>query len=520
VGERFSGLAYDSLRREYTLFVNNGGQGYLTLEEMHAGNCSAVKTRWSGDNIGLRYGGAEYVPQLDALIVNYGFDGNLARNDWTVIDMASGNETYWRSVVATNHPMWTGNNWLYGEQYVQPNGTVWSMGPDYGPGFSSLLQLDFGNNLTALFTNDTIISGSRMSAIMPRALRALSDGPALTVKNKWRTGYTGSVIMVSPQNDLYEVNLDTPGIRKIGRASSQIVALESLGTWDNIYALINSTTGTGSLARVNLTTGQLTTVASLPAVYSALTLNGDGSFLAVRALNDSFSELARISPAGVVDRVTPLDCVPAECRKMMRNGGSLYLIEDDSTNILQRNGSDYSALPINRDVSGICVDTPVGPDGGCSGWMPGFSSKMVDVSGYTQQLNSTLYSMDVAVGRASSFYHWNITSGFSWSIVDVDVPHTDFAYFQYNRAYCNNLGNWNGEMCVCDNASILGNRCQTVLPPPVAPPVAVPVDAPANAPSAGSTAPKASAKTPSISGASHMMMNIIVVLAAALALLF
>jgi hypothetical protein len=120
---------------------------------------------------------------------------------------------------------WCYNILLAGEYYWQPNGTLWGVGDEQcGPGMSFRFTIDLGSNSTAL-QQGAAVNGSVVKTILPRTLRALSDGPVpTTTPNKWRTGFSGSIAFLTPDNDLFEVNIDTPAICNISRLSQQVLA--------------------------------------------------------------------------------------------------------------------------------------------------------------------------------------------------------------------------------------------------------------------------------------------------------
>jgi hypothetical protein len=507
---RFSSISFDSLRHQYILMgVPEYGPGrtfYLTEAAMRAGNCSALDYRFTSDPTSYYYGGSEYIPTLDVVYISYSMD---SINSAYVIDMTpnTSQASNWGSALS-------GGNWWYdtfitGDYYWQSNGTLWAMGDEYGPGMSLLYQIELGNNFTALRSGRPV-NGTGMRTILPRTLRALANGPTPTAPmNKWRTGFSGSIVFTTPDNDLMEVNIDTPAIRNITRLSQNVVALESFGSWDQIYAVVNGSTG-ASFARVNITTGALTTVAALPGLFQSLTRSGDGKMLAMlRESTNGNVTVVQITSTGSVSQVARTECPDSDCNKAWSDGTYLYFAPTPSDRTLhQRNFSSPDVDNQSLDLLTNCVDLDAEGRYGCSVMSNQFTYNGIQDLTYYAPDGGMLWAMG-ANDRITMLLRQNVTSNRWKPVVDFHHLVSDMAYFQYDRSWCNNRGSWNGEMCVCDNVAILGTRCETVLPAPVAPPVAAPVAAPVATPTAspvaGSGAPKST--TPVVAAASSLVVS-------------
>jgi hypothetical protein len=459
---------------------------YLSEAEMHAGNCSAIKQRATTD-FGYSYGGLEYIPSLDAAVTANGFD--YTSNTLYLLDLSTNttSEMQQSEISSTN---WWYSAYMEGEFYYQPNGTLWAMGDEYGPGPSLLFTIELGNNITAIKAGNQF-NGTGIRTTLPRTLRAISDGPAPTVLNKWRTGFDGAVMLVTPDNDLFVVNIDTPAVRNITRLSTQVIAIESFGSWNQIYAVVNGTSGP-SLALVNITTGALTNVATLPGLYRSLTMGADGKMLAMtRADGSANVTLVQITSAGQVTQVAEFACTDVACNKVWSDGVFYYFSSASSYSYTRRNITDLSPqTPLGFNAN--CPDYDADGANGCTGASGQFSYIKVSDMSYHPASQGMLWTSILNNGITSILRH-NTTINRWKTVVDFHHVATDIAYFQYDRAWCSNRGDWNGDICVCDNAGIAGSRCQTILPAPVAPPVAVPVAAPVATPVA---APVAAAGAP------------------------
>eukprot|EP01122_Echinamoeba_exundans_P015973 TRINITY_DN7962_c0_g1_i1.p1 TRINITY_DN7962_c0_g1~~TRINITY_DN7962_c0_g1_i1.p1 ORF type:complete len:471 (+),score=107.24 TRINITY_DN7962_c0_g1_i1:1082-2494(+) len=411
-----------------------------------------------------------------------------------------------------------------GDYFREADGTIWALGRTWGPGRSFLYQYNFGTNLTKLVNSETFIQTTAIKdVILPRALGGLTGGPAPTNPSLWTTKYSGSVLMLSESNKLWELNLNTPEKRLVTTLTAQVTALESFGTWDSLYAIVNGTSG-ASLARVNVTTGELSTVAALPALFTSLTRSSNGKLVAWRNLNETFGEYAIINSAGTIEMLSELYCYDTgnnyRCRHALLDafagGQNLHFLSFGRKHytINATAGADMTTMTA-ADLLGGC---PAVPDGqyGCTRWDSalGFNT----VLDWTSAGSGYAYTMpDVSPLPLRAFFYMNLTSGDADNIVDLPITldAIDFAHFQYNRAWCSNHGNWVGDMCSCEYG-FAGSRCEITLPPPVAPPVAVPVappmaapvDAPVATPVAGSKAPVA-AKAPAISSASSLTAGLV-----------
>jgi hypothetical protein len=513
---RLATITYDSNRRQY-VFAGGNSFGpsqafYLTEAEMHAGNCSAMKPRWSTD-LGYRYGGAEYIPPLDAMFIGYAFDQN---NDLYFLNMSVDSSENVPFGNRLNTSSWWYDAFVVGEFYYQPNGTLWAMGDEYGPGMSVMYTLELGNNLTAL-QEGKYVKGNGVRTILPRTLRAISDGPVPTTLTKWRTGFAGSMMFLTPDNDLFEIALDTPAIKNITRLSQTVVAIESLGSWDQVFAIVN-TSNTFSLARLNITTGALTNLASLPGAFQSLTMGSDGKMLALTRQNAANVTISQVTSAGVATEVAQFSCAEGQCSKVWSDGTFYYFSDPSGFSVLKRNMSDLS---IDLGSLGMIDDCPdydnaVGAND-CDNLNDQFYYEGVRDMSYHAPTQGMLWASTAANGITNVYRH-NMTINKWKTVVDFHHLTTDIAFFQYNRAWCNNRGDWNGEMCACDNAGIIGARCQTVLPAPVAPPVATPVAAPVAAPVAtpvaASTAPRAAGAPTVVSDASSIVFSSLAFLSA------
>jgi hypothetical protein len=504
---RFSTIAFDSTRRQYILTgVLSFGPPrtfYLDEADMRAGNCSAVKYRWTDDSGRFNYGGSEYIPSLDSLYISYSMD----RQDATyMIDMKpnTSQPSNWGNLLSGGNSWY--NVYLTGDYYLQPNGTLWGMADEFGPGMSVLFQIDVGNNYTALQEGQRV-NGTGMRTILPRTLRALSNGPVPTAPlNKWRTGYSGAIVFTTPDNDLMEVNIDTPAIRNITRLSQQVVALESFGSWDQIYAVVNGSSG-ASFARVNITTGALTTVASLPlpGLFKSLTMTGDGKMWAMlRESSNGNVSIVEITSNGSISEVLRVVCDDRVCEKAWSDGKFLFFTGLPSElYYYRRNFSNPSVDLGSPNLLTGCVDFDANGLNGCSGAGDWFARDGLQDLTYYSPDKGMMWALG-ANNAITMLLRRNVSTNVWRPIIDFHHTVSDMAYFQYDRSWCNNRGSWNGEMCACDNAGIVGSRCQTILPPVALPPVALPVAAPAATPLAspvtGSGAPKSN--TPVVSAAS------------------
>jgi hypothetical protein len=441
---------------------------------------SALNYRFADDLTSYYNGGSEYIPTLDVVYVAYDMD---LLNNVHVIDMTrnTSEQSDWGSELVGGN-FWY-NVFIIGDYYWQSNGTLWGMGDEYGPGMSLLYQIELGDNVTALRSGRPV-NGTGMTTILPRTLRALSNGPTPTAPmNKWRTGFSGSIVFTTPDNDLMEVNIDTPAIRNITRLSDQILALESFGSWDQIYAVVNGSTG-ASFARVNITNGALTTVAALPGLYQSLTMSGDGKMLAMlRESTDGNVTVVQITSTGSVSQVARTECPDSDCNKAWSDGTYLYFAAFPSQkSLFQRNFSSPAVNIQSLNLLDNCVDIDADGRYGCSGMVNQFTYNGIQDLTYYAPDGGMLWAMG-ANDRITMLLRQNVTTNRWKPVVDFHHLVSDMAYFQYDRSWCNNRGSWNGEMCLCDNVLFIGNRCETVLPaPPVGPPVTTPVTAPVNAP--------------------------------------
>jgi hypothetical protein len=479
---------------------------------MRAGNCSAAQELAAPRELNQNFGAAEYIPSLDSLIFSYQLD--YTDDDPThLFNMSSPSDP----ATLVNTSNWWYNVAIQGGYFLQSNGTLWAVGQSYGFSQSVLYQLNLGNNITAI-REGAFVNGFGINTILPRAVRPLSDGPVPTAPvTKWRTGYAGAIAFVTPDNDLFVLNIDVSAIRNVTRLPREVLALESLGGWNQIYAIVNGTTNS-TLVRVDITNGALTTVAELPAKFQSLARGTDGKLLAMSRLeSDGNITIVEVSSTGSASQLAQFQCLDSQCQKVWSDGTFYYFAPSTGYYPLNKQNITGETVSVVEDTRFLdtCIQPP-GPNGCANLYYTAFGyTQIADVS-YHAPTQGALIAV-IYEGRMTGIHHYNLTTREAFPVMDFHHKVSDMAYFQYDAAWCSNRGTWNGDVCVCNNAGIVGSRCETVLPAPVAPPVAAPAAAPVAAPvavpaasPAGSGAPTSASTAPkAVSAASTLRFGLV-----------
>jgi hypothetical protein len=373
-----------------------------------------------------------------------------------------------------------------------------------------LFQLNIPSNINefteSMTTNFSIIP---KNMYLPRASYGLAAGPAPTRQlPEWNTGVDGFVFLVTESNALWQVDLYHPGAVFVANFTKPVLALESLGSWNSIYAVVNDTDGP-KLASVNSETAALTIVSSLPYAFTSLTKSGS-NFLATVALNSTHSLFATISSSGAVLSSTTFYCAGLACSKFALRGEALFGLGSDrlyltayNTSTLPQSAADPASTEIS--VNSECPTTPVNPYG-CNTWYSGYTPTRV--SDYFEHPTAGAMMMTNFIYGSAWSMPYISTADFSRSpvyivpVVDlrVDAPFAaDGALFLRDRAYCSGKGNFvNNRACVCDNAALnYGARCELTYSSPVAAPVAgaAPASTPVSSSAPVSGAPSSSGST-------------------------
>jgi hypothetical protein len=294
---------------------------------------------------------------------------------------------------------------------LQSNGTLWALGQSYGPSASVLYQLELGSNITTI-REGTNINGFGIRTILPHAVRALSDGPVPTAPlTKWRTGFAGAIAFITPDNDLFELNIDVAAIRNVTRLPREVLALESLGGWNQIYAIVNGTTNS-TLVRVNITNGALTTVAELPARFQSLSRGVDGKLVAMSRLeSDGNVTVVEVSSGGSVSELSQFQCLDTYCQKVWSDGKFYYFVP--STGNSQMRKQNITANAISLDVDFPFLNSCIEPDAvnGCGELSDtDFSFQSIADLSYHSPSQGAIIAV-VYNGGMTNLYRYNVTSG-------------------------------------------------------------------------------------------------------------
>jgi hypothetical protein len=250
--------------------------------------------------------------------------------------------------------------------------------------------------------------------------------------------------------------------------------------------------------QVNITNGALTTVAELPAKFQSLSRSADGKLVAMSRLqSDGNVTVVEVSSGGSVSELTQFLCLDTDCQKVWSDGKYYYFVPSPGNYPLKKQNITGETISLFNDIDFLssCVEPSSRYGCGEFSYTDFRYEKFSDVS-YHAPSQSALLAL-VYDGGMTNLFRYNTTSGVAYTVMDFHHAVSDMAYFQYDAAWCSNRGTWNGDICVCNNAGIVGSRCETVLPPPVAaPPVVAPTAAPVVAPAAAPAAAPVATSAP------------------------
>jgi hypothetical protein len=354
-----------------------------------------------------------------------------------------------------------------------------------------------------------------MNAFLPRGAQGLTVGPAPTRQlTPYSTGVSGFVSLVTAANELWEVDLQNKGAFKVATFSKQVLALESSGTWDNLFAIVNETNGV-SFAKVNSSNGALTTLASLSYNITGLTKSGS-NFVVSGPLNESFAMYAIISPSGSILSSQTFYWATTNTVKVVIRAGLIYILDTELIRVYNVSGLPQSASdPTATGLFPSNSNAPTCERGsnhcGTEWYYSHFPSRVYDLMSHPTAGDIMLWNYETSNPYVSMPYitKLNISSSLDVEpIVDlrISAPFAfDAAFFVRDRNFCSNKGNYvNNRECVCDNAALnYGARCESTYSAPVAAPVGPPALAPVSAPTAGgSSAPTSGGSSAPTSGGS------------------
>lgn len=331
-----------------------------------------------------------------------------------------------------------------------------------------------------------------MNNFFPRGTHGLTEGPAPTRQlTPYSSGYSGSALLVTSWNntrELWEVDLQNTGARKVATLSEEILAIESTGTWDNVFAIVNRTEG-AFLAKVDIVTGGLTVIGTPPLFrFTGLTRHGSNLIASV-ALNATHVVYYEISATGQILSTNNFYCPSESCGKIFIKNGFIGAVSASGIRLFNSSElpqSNLDAYPLATWPNRNCPPNSNGANG-CTQWY--YSYEPTAMYDYVSHPNADVFLWNFeSTGPVVNMPYItavNLTTKDVTPVSDlrVDAPGAyDAAFFVRDRAFCSNNGNYvNNYECVCDDPAVHhGVRCELTYAAPVAPPVAAPVSAPSS----------------------------------------